>query len=154
MSVTPEVRAKALDFLNQNRLASIATVSLGGEPRASTLYYIIDDDFTFYFLTTSDSKKVANLRENPRLAFSVSHDFEPATMQGGGKVEFIEKDLGSFIMRFSDKLATDKARQWPILVLPHVSYIVVKLKPEWLTWLTMDMNHPETYKEGFRTIIP
>ena len=56
----------AIKFLKDHKSAVVATASRSGEPEAATLFYAIDNDFTFNFITDKESRKYKNLKENPQ----------------------------------------------------------------------------------------
>jgi general stress protein 26 len=46
-------------------------VSQGDAPQAAVVGFIVTDDFEIFFDTVDTSRKVPNLRRNPRVAFVV-----------------------------------------------------------------------------------
>ena len=46
-----DLKKEALKFLNEQVTAALATVSVTGEPQVATIYYHVDNDFNFYFIT-------------------------------------------------------------------------------------------------------
>ena len=71
MDERTRVKKEALDFLKSHKTAVIATVSSGGEPRAATVYYTVDDDFCLYFMTGRETRKFKNLQQTGRISFVV-----------------------------------------------------------------------------------
>lgn len=152
-----KVTQQALEFLKEHDAAVLATVSPEGEPQAATVYYAVDDDFTFYFVTTTNSKKYRNLEQNPRVAVVVGVGPEPITVQIGGKAELVEHyGRSDTAERIYNKISLEESRYWPIARLPDTGeFRVYKVVPEWLTFLNLDIeHHPQTYQEAFYQIIP
>ena len=56
-----------VELLTTQRLIRIATASRDGEPHAVVVWFIFKDNM-IYFATNDDSKKLRNLKENPRIA--------------------------------------------------------------------------------------
>jgi nitroimidazol reductase NimA-like FMN-containing flavoprotein (pyridoxamine 5'-phosphate oxidase superfamily) len=150
-----EAKRKAFEFLRSQRMAAVATATNSGTPQASALYYAIDDDFTFYFLTTQQSKKIANLRENKRIAFTVWQENQSIIIQGGGEAELLENGREELIFQEFDKnFKSEKPFHWPIYKLPNTGYIGIKVEPKWLALLNLNTDDPETYNENYYELIP
>lgn len=60
-----------LSFLRQHRLAVQATVSPAGGPQAALVGVAFTDQFEVIFDTVDSTRKLQNLRRNPRLAFVI-----------------------------------------------------------------------------------
>lgn len=58
----------ALDFINVNRVASLATVDPLGSPDISIVYCIADPDLSIYFATRVESRKFEQLLSKPVVA--------------------------------------------------------------------------------------
>ena len=57
-----------LEFLRKHRLAVQASVFATGDPQAAVVGFAITDQFEVIFDTLDSTRKVPNLRENPKLA--------------------------------------------------------------------------------------
>jgi len=57
------------DFIANHEICVLATCA-NRQPRASTVNYVADG-FTLYIITASASRKVANIRENPRVSVAI-----------------------------------------------------------------------------------
>lgn len=88
-----QARIDAKHFLKENIIAVIAT-SRHGEPRASTVYYYMDDYFNFYFITKQNSGKYASiqLEMNTKAAIVVGTGPEYITVQAHGTTELVADD--------------------------------------------------------------
>src|SRR5436309_369724 len=60
-----------LEFLRQHRLAVEASVSAVNHAQAAVVGFAISDQFEIIFDTLDSTRKVPNLRANPRLAFVI-----------------------------------------------------------------------------------
>lgn len=58
------------DFLKSQKVVSIATQD-SGSPWIANVYYGIDEDFKFYFISSKESKHSQHILKNPSIAFSV-----------------------------------------------------------------------------------
>ncbi len=75
--MTQIINPKLLDIINKNIYLTLWT-SDWSIPRVSTLYYCIDLDINFYFISLPGSKHIQNILNNKNVAFSIfdSHQDE------------------------------------------------------------------------------
>jgi len=69
-------RAELLGFLRRHRLAVQASVSGSGAPQAAVVGFAVSDDLELVFDTLDTTRKVRNLRHDPRTALVVGWDNE------------------------------------------------------------------------------
>ncbi len=63
--------AELLSFMRAHPLAVQASVSADGEAQAAVVGIVVTDEFEVFFDTSEETRKVANLRRNPRIAFVI-----------------------------------------------------------------------------------
>ena len=75
-----------LHFLRGHRLAVEASVSPSLDAQAAVMGFAISDEFEIIFDTLDSTRKVVNLRQNPRLAFVIGglHPGDERTAQYEG----------------------------------------------------------------------
>ncbi len=117
-----------LAFLKSQFIMNIATVTKDGMPYSSTMLYAIDDDFTIYFVTHTDTKKVENLAYNPHISVAI-WEHHKMKVQASGTVTVVENEEEK--LATVDKLAeaaTKDGSFWPPLFrLGGKDYIVYKI---------------------------
>ena len=64
-------RDELLAFMRQERYAVQASVSPAGHPQAAIVGVVVSDRFEVFFDTLDTSRKAANLRRNPSVAFVI-----------------------------------------------------------------------------------
>lgn len=64
-------------YLEEQSLMSLATVDAEGHPWAASVYFVHDDDFNFYFMSSSDSLHCQNIRVNPNVSFTIADSHQP-----------------------------------------------------------------------------
>jgi len=79
-------RAELLAFLRRHRLCVQASVSEAGAPQAAVIGFGVSDDLEIVFDTLGTTRKMANLRRDPRIALVVGWD-EEQTVQIDGVVD-------------------------------------------------------------------
>ena len=71
VSVDVIPRAELLAFMRQERYAVQASTSCSGEPQAAIVGIVVSEHFEVFFDTLDTSRKAANLRRNPSVAFVI-----------------------------------------------------------------------------------
>jgi len=87
----------AKDIIKNNIYLSMAT-SDGKNPWICTLFYAVDKDYTFYYISQMDSLHIKHLLKNPTVAFAIYDSTQKEGtgngIQGLGKAHFLkEKEL-------------------------------------------------------------
>jgi uncharacterized pyridoxamine 5'-phosphate oxidase family protein len=155
-----KIKADALEFIRSQTTMVVATASSSGIPEAATIYFDVDDDFTFYFLTADTSKKYQNLGQNGQIAIVIGAGSALSTVQGGGRVYRVDRvekvaEANDIIARVFKRAGTVNHQEFPIVALPHIDYGAFILKPSWLRWLSLEKNtFPEAYAHGYHQLIP
>lgn len=83
---TTDVKKQIADYLSSHNIMTLATVTSGGAPAVRTLEYA-SDGATIYFATFNSSKKVADIKQNPRVAYTVDEDYKDWMTIQGVKIE-------------------------------------------------------------------
>lgn len=150
----PSVKAHALKFLREHSSAVLVTASGHCEPEAATMYYDVNDDLTFYFIASKDSRKVHNLQHNPRVAFVVGFGPAPITVQGGGVATLNHSVKLPLFGSIVAKIKLHHIDQLPMMRLNPEAFVTITVKPTWLVWLNLDKpDHPEAYGNHFHHLI-
>ena len=149
-----ELQKHALAFLRQHITAVLATSSLSGESQSAVLYYDVDDDFNFYFISSKDSQKIKNLMVNKRVSIVIGFSKMVSTVQGAGEVEIIEDVDFNLFAKIIERIQLYEADQLPLSQVNKTGFVTIKVKPRWLTWLNLDkMTYPETYGKDFQQLL-
>ena len=156
MTRDEQARADATHFLKENITAVVAT-SRHGEPRASTVYYYMDDYFNFYFITKQNSGKYASiqLEMNAKAAIVVGTGPEYITVQAHGTAELVADDaerdriLGTFAAIRNRSHITAP----PIDMMENLKdgeKIVFKLVPDQILFMNMNSTkYPSSRSDDF-----
>ena len=149
-----KVKQKALEFLKEHTTMVVSTVSPSGEPQASTVYFMVDDDFNIYFLTSKGSRKCENLKSNGKIAFVVGTGPKVVTIQGGGNAESLDEKEAQVFYDFIEKIGFESPWQWPVTFLAKEGFCTFKIKPTWMVWLNLHKDqYPDIASEEFYKII-
>ena len=149
-----KVRKEVLKFLKERNTMVVSTVSLSGEPQAATVYYVADENFNFYFMTSVKSRKCENLHSNSKIAFVVGTGPEVVTIQGGGEVDKLDEQEANVFYALIEKIALKSPWQWPLILLTKDSFCTFRIKPKWMVWLNFQKDkYPDIASEEFYKII-
>ncbi len=154
---TEQAKADALAFLRENTTAVIAT-SFNDEPRASTVYYYVDNDFNFYFITKQNTGKYINIQMNPRAAVVVGTGPEHITVQATGLVELINDETKK--QEIIDELTNIREREHvkivPIEEIPKFEgrhQIVFKIHSKQVMFMNLDSSRfPHSITEDYMVV--
>ena len=136
-------RSELLKFMRGHSLAVQASMSPEGAPQAAVVGFAVTDDFEIIFDSLDVTRKVQNLRRNPRIAFVVGGltGGDERTVQYEGIADEpvgleLERLQEVYFARFPDGRERQK---WP-------SVVYVRVRPVWIRY--SDYNHePEQVVE-------
>jgi hypothetical protein len=126
-------------FMQAHRLAVIATADRKGAPEAALVNIAVTDAFEIIFETTSETRKIRNLRENPRVSFVIGWADNQTLQYDGVGDEPIGREL-EYITRhylsvFPEKLSH---RVWP-------GNFYFRVRPLWIRY--SDYHSPRSVEE-------
>lgn len=130
-------KEQAVEFLQQESLLSLATVSADGKPQVADVYFVVDADLNIYFATRADSAKWTNALSPAGVAGVVTSQEQPVTVQFQGAVQ--EASMGDTIKPVIEKLITatqtgELTKRWlpPVKQMKHGGLVIGKITPTWL----------------------
>ncbi len=132
-------REKLLAFLRQQVYAVQASVSPSNAPQAALIGVIVSDHFEVFFDTLGSSRKAANLRLSPAIAFVIgpTDSASVQTVQYEGLVdEPTGADLDRFLKLYFDRFPDGRTRQ----NLPDIAYF--RVKPSWIRYSDFSAEPP------------
>ncbi len=153
------MREDAYNFLLESTTAVIAT-SYKNNPKASTVYFVVDQEFNFYFITKRNTSKYFHATLNPKAAIVVGTGPEPISVTGHGTIEIIVDE--DEIDRISDLMSAKKAlkniKSVPIRDMKDLENgpaVVFKIIPDELTFMNLSTTvHTKSASDQFIKIIP
>jgi pyridoxine/pyridoxamine 5'-phosphate oxidase len=131
--------SQLLEFIRTQRLAVQATVGAGDAPQAALVGIAVTDTFELVFDTLDTSRKLPNLRHNPRVAFVIGGwlDGEERTVQYEGVADEPRNDeLARIKAAYFETWPDGPARgAWPGLVY-------VRVRPTWIRYSDFNQTPP------------
>lgn len=135
-----ELNKKAVEILKSNIYLTLATTD-GTTPWASPVFYCLDEDFNFYFISQLDSVHTVNMLKNPKVSFAVfdSHQAEGQGngVQGSGSVELLE---GAGIVEGLKHYSTTFIEMTPASLADPAPYRLFKLSTD--SFFVLDPEAP------------
>lgn len=134
----------AYHFLNKIPLGVFGTVSNENEPNLSTLFYVVDKDLNFYFITRSHTKKVQNIERGSKVFIVVSDRRSLTTVHAQGtavqlsgidKIKVIFK-MFTDVYRNQDIIEKGNLFNWapPISNIEKGDIVICEVKPDWIRY--------------------
>lgn len=132
-------KSELLAILRSQRWAIEATSSLSGEPQAAIIGFAVTAQLELVFDTLSSSRKAANLRANPRIAFVIGgwDDADPKTLQYEGRADFPD---GAELERIKDVYFSVFPDGRARLSWPGITY--VRVTPLWVRYSDFTVEPP------------
>lgn len=111
---TDTQRKETFAFLNTHNLGVLSTISEeAGELWGAAIYYTVDEDFNFYFLTHTESKKFRNLDTHPQAAMTITDESKLTTVQASGKITKLSVEKGyDLIYHKLAQVHSNKTYRW------------------------------------------
>lgn len=132
-------REELLAFLRQEVYAVQASVSPSNVPQAALIGVIVNDRFELFFDTLGSSRKVANLRLSPAIAFVIGPTDAASlrTVQYEGLAdEPAGADLDQFLNLYFDRFPDGRTRRNS----PDIAYF--RVKPSWIRYSDFSSDPP------------
>lgn len=101
------------EFLAENKIGVLCTISEGSKPHATLVYYLYEDPFTMYFLTKAETAKAKNILSNPEVALVVGIEDKPVTAQVYGVAESYEGENKTQVINNLIAKAQEGNYHWP-----------------------------------------
>jgi general stress protein 26 len=132
-------KAAVLQFMRTHSLGVQASVSPRSHPQAAVVGFVVTNDFEIIFDTVATTRKVVNLRQNPRCAFVVGGltEGDERTVQYEGIADEPAGDeLNDLKELYFARFPDGRERQhWPGLTY-------VRIKPKWLRFSDWNQAPP------------
>jgi general stress protein 26 len=146
---------RVLEFLNLQRAGVLSTVGKDGLPHASVVYYEVNDDFIFRFLTKKRTQKSNNLRHNNFISFVVFDQMTQTTAQITGEATEIQ-DLYEVHKVFRNSLRaslhTSENGIPPIAKLDAGDYTAYEISPKYIKMAMFSKPEAGAYEDIFENI--
>jgi nitroimidazol reductase NimA-like FMN-containing flavoprotein (pyridoxamine 5'-phosphate oxidase superfamily) len=126
----------------------IGTMGGYGQPQVASLYFISDSALNIYFIARESSRKYKNIKRNPRVAFVVSSENPPQTVQIEGEAQEVSDphEENEYFTKLV-ALASEKNVIPPVSQMEDGRMVFMKIVTDWAR-----SGNFETLKEGDRFV--
>lgn len=134
------LRKRVLNFLQSKepKLCVLATTSTKGEPECAVMGYAVLDDLSIVLCTDKSSRKVTNLRKNPKVALTFGWTFEELNIQYEGLAQLAE--VGERLKTCEEIYFNAHPESIEFKGIPETIYI--KVKPTWYRLSDYNIDPP------------
>lgn len=117
-------------FLNEPRMAHLATSSKTGNLRVSPIWYLYENG-VFYFTTRLGRVKGKHIKENPRVALSIATDVRPyRAVCAFGKAVIVKDNRDEWLERISFRYGKRQVKSWLAGAVKQPDRVVMMLRPK------------------------
>lgn len=142
-----ELKKQIFTFLQSKFITVIATITPENKPEAATIYYIVDEDFSMYFIAGNNTSKSKNIINNPNVALVVGTDNIPITAQIEGLAQKVtDLNVIPTLLGRLAKVSNQNEYAPPAFALSNDNMNIFKVTPAKIKWLDMT----EAYGEHIR----
>jgi len=145
-----DVQKLVFNFLKNKDVVSVAIQGEKGS-WVSNFYYILDEDFNFYFITNIKNYFSESIQENPNISFTVfwrdeKNKLNRESVQGSGKVQILEDGLKSkeVFLKFGEKFPEINSILFDennFLNKKYDDFVFFKLEPEFVKYINDEKFH-------------
>lgn len=126
----PLSKAELEAFLEEPRLAHLATTSREGKLRVSPIWYVYQDGL-FYFTTRLGRVKGHHIQSSPSVALSIATDRRPyRAVCAFGKARIVEENRDKWLERISFRYGREEGNSWLTSAVKQPDRVVIVLKPD------------------------
>jgi general stress protein 26 len=132
-TTSPETLDIVNNFLQSHHSGVLATSDGAANPHAAVIYVTFNEDYTFTFVTKTETQKYKNIEENKVVALVIYDEKEQTSIQVNGRVQVIEdKDESATILNKSFKYSAELSHRElpPPEKLFAGDYVALRLKPQ------------------------
>jgi len=143
MITKQQAAIEAIDFLKKNTVGILATCTPEGVPFASPVYYGVYDDFTIYFITSSQTQKYKNISANNRVSFCVGTGPLYEVVNIHGTAQLVDDEHREESIQFIRKHVTSPMATWPIVkinALKSGALELYKISPTHVSYFNLESD--------------
>jgi len=126
----PLSKSELKSFLDEPRMAHLATSSRNGKPRVTPIWYVYENGL-FYFTTRLGRLKGQQIQRNPDVALSIATDDHPyVAVCAFGKAEIVREDRDKWMERLALRYGEEDVKGYLAHSIVQPDRVVMALKPE------------------------
>ena len=135
---------EVFQFMNNERLAVLATAAENGSPEAALMGFAVTPELEIVFDTVKTSRKYPKLKKNPRVAWVIGCTTEITVQYEGIAEELVGDDLAKYKKTYFAAFPDGPTREsWP-----GITYFVVR--PTWVRYCDYDPSRRRILEKKFQ----
>lgn len=140
--MTRELSDWAKAFLQGDHVAMVTTLNDDGGPHVTTIWYLLEEDGTLIMSTPGRTRKVRNLRRDPRVAVCVGDERRSVCLYGTVTISddpnVVRQDLEQLIPRY---IREEAARAPALALFLQQDRVALHLMPVRVTEFSVELGH-------------
>lgn len=131
-------------FLRHHPLGVLSTASSDGEPWGAAVYFAVDEEFNFYFITRMKTLKYHHIETNPQASLTVTDPATQTTLQAYGSVRKVPPhDYMDVLFHKLEHVRPKGDLEWtpPLSKIHQGDYMPLKLTPSKLRFAEYGTYH-------------
>lgn len=132
----------AQQFLREDHVAVVSTLTKDGSPFVTTIWYLLQEDGTLIMSTPGRTQKVQNLRRDPRIAVCVGDETRSVSLYGTVAISsdqnVVRRDLELLAARY---IQEEAARAPALSLFLQQERVSLHLKPVKVTEFSVARDH-------------
>lgn len=131
---SPVSKKETLNFLRQEPLGTIATTDKRGVVKLSAVYFFVNNDFSFHFVTKTNTKKYKHLISGSKITLLACSEARLMSVEITGRPRVVHDSLEivKVIEKFHTLAENQPVKYWmpPIAQISAGNYIVIETTPK------------------------
>jgi len=158
MDISEAIKEEVMTFLKTNNTAVLATV-MDRLPYASTVHYVIDDDWSIYFLSHRNTSKYLSISAHQRAAVVVGTGPKHISVQAKGIIDICSlektKEIQEKFLWLKGSQIIDKMPIEEMKAFSDKNPVAFKFEPLELTFMNLDDEaYPASKGNTYHQILP
>jgi len=150
------------EFVRENPLATIATISSEDFPQSAAVYAYADDDFIFRFVSKTSTRKYANIEANGKASISFVNENELIFIEVLGQARVLSypseaETMAVVLDKMNDLIVGRELASWipPLSQIEGDEYGFFELKPYQISFYDFSIrsNDTDEVPEMFRLML-
>jgi general stress protein 26 len=147
-----------LQWIHEQPVATLATVSFAGMPQLATVYTYIDEKYLCYLVTKQDTRKYENLKHSKAVSLSWFDAAELVTCEISGEAYVVHssEEVASAIARLQELVLKQKSGYWipPVGQMSGSDYVVLRVTPELVRYVDYSLTAELDPQPKFLEFLP
>ncbi len=131
-----QTKQDLLHILQSHYLAAIATISEDGVPHTAAVYYMVDDDLSFYFFTKQETNKFIHISNNDIASLLVTDEdgLQSLSIEGSVINANDQQHVHVVTEKFDKTLKQHRVTLSPLLEHDAGNFVLLRLTPTKIRW--------------------